>query len=235
MKLGGMQPYFFPYLGYFAVIKHTDKWIVADNVQFINGGWIERNRVLKSHDGWNYIRVPLEKGTHTLPIRERKIRTNEHWQRKIFSQLIHYKKKAPYYKEVIHLLESLFAHQSDTIVELNIRALELVCQYLHIPLNYTLGSQINVDIKKIHAPDDWPLQICLLLGADQYINPPGGVSFYKKEKFDRCGVELKFLKVHFQPYQQNGNPFEPGLSILDVMMFNAVDQIHKMLDDYEFL
>ena len=235
MKLGGMQPYFFPYLGYFAVIKHTDKWIIADNVQFMGGSWIERNRILKSQAGWNYIRVPLEKSPYTIPINKKRIRTNENWQRKIFSQLVLYKKIAPYYHQVIDLLDHVFSSHTNSIVELNTRGIKAVCEYLGLPFTYILASRLDVDLKKIKEPDDWPLEICLLLGADEYINPPGGKSFYNKDKFERNQVRLKFLQVNLLPYQQNGHPFEPGLSILDVMMFNSIDKINEMLDEYEFL
>jgi len=235
MRLGGMQPYFFPYLGYFALIKHTDQWIVADNVQHIDRGWIERNRILSPPAGWNYIKVPLEKASHKALINERKIRNDEKWKTKIEAQLAHYKRIAPYYQEVKDLVEEILSIQTDSILELNIRSLERVCQELEISFHYTLASQLDIDTSQIREPDDWPLQIALMLGADEYINPPGGISFYNKEKFDRHQIQLKFLKVHLQPYQQNGAAFEPGLSIIDVMMFNSVEKIHEMLDDFEYI
>lgn len=94
MKLGIMQPYFFPYLGYFSLIKHTDRFILFDTVQFIRHGWIERNRILKPNEGWQYIQVPLikDKGRDTV-IKDVKIRNTENWQQKIIAQLQHYKKK----------------------------------------------------------------------------------------------------------------------------------------------
>lgn len=235
MKLAGMQPYFFPYLGYYALIKHSNKWVVADNVQHISRGWIERNRILNPNNGWHYIRVPLEKASHKQAIKSRKIRNNENWQQKIFSQLVHYKNIAPYYRNVTELLEETFSYQTDSIVDLNIRSLELVCQYLKIPFNYFYASNLDIDRNKIKESDDWALQIALLIGADQYLNPPGGIDFYNRDKFDQNHVSLKFLKVHLNPYDQHIKPFEPGLSIIDVMMFNSPSRISEMLDDYEFL
>lgn len=96
MKLGIMQPYFFPYLGYFSIIKHTDKYILSDEVQFSHHGWIERNRILKPVAGWQYINVPLIKANRVLPIKEVFINNSIDWKSKIMAQLHHYKKKSPF-------------------------------------------------------------------------------------------------------------------------------------------
>ena len=101
MKLGIMQPYFFPYIGYISLVKHTDEFILFDTVQFIKHGWIERNRILKPTGGWQYISVPLEKHSLSTLIMDTKIRNNDDWKAKILNQLVHYKRRAPYKKETI--------------------------------------------------------------------------------------------------------------------------------------
>ena len=101
MKLAIMQPYFSPYLGYFSLIKHTDNFILLDTVQFIRHGWIERNRILKpGWDTWQYIKVPLEKHSKNSIIKDIRIKTNQDWKRKLISQLVHYKKRAPFYQNM---------------------------------------------------------------------------------------------------------------------------------------
>jgi WbqC-like protein family len=235
MKLGIMQPYFLPYLGHFALIKHTDRWIVFDTPQFIRRGWIDRNRILKpGAGGWQYIMVPLVKSPVATPIKEMKIRTNEPWQKKIFSQLLHYKKKAPYFKAVNGLLESGLEFSGNSITVLNVRLLKIICDYLGIHFNYALFSEMNIN-SAVRGPDDWALEICKALKADTYYNPPGGMEFYDRKKFETAGINLKFFKIDLQLYNQLGGPFEPGLSILDVMMFNPQEEINKMLDKYELI
>ena len=88
-----MQPYFFPYLGYFSLIKATNNWIVIDSVQFIRHGWIERNRIFNPQSDWQYIKVPLVKHSRNTLIKNIKIRKEENWKQKIFAQLMCYKKK----------------------------------------------------------------------------------------------------------------------------------------------
>lgn len=236
MKLSIMQPYFFPYLGYFSLIKHTDQFILFDPVQFIRHGWIERNRVLKQNDGWLYISVPLIKQGRETPIKDILIDNRQNWKQKILAQLQPYKKTAPHYFKVVSLLNDLFANEFNDIVALNKASLEMVCDYLQIKKNITVFSAMNLAIEKPAAPDEWALNICKAMGnVLEYWNPPGGQSFFDKAKYDNAGLMLKFHKIHLKTYNQHREVFEPGLSVLDVMMFNSVSEIGNMLDDYEFL
>lgn len=230
MRLGIMQPYFFPYLGYFALIKHTDQWIVFDTPQFIRHGWIERNRILKPGEGWQYIMVPLEKHSRDTAIKDIKIKQSIDWRRKILAQLEHYKRKAPYYSIVINLIKESIHFKTDSIVELDINILKAVCNYLNINFCYKVFSTSDIKTNKVNAPDEWALEISKALGATEYYNPPGGEEFFDKGKYKKSKIELKFLKLNSQEYIQQSNIFEPGLSIIDVMMFNSADEINYMLN-----
>ena len=232
-----MQPYFFPYLGYFSLIKHTEKFILFDTVQFIRHGWIERNRVLKQDEGWQYIQVPLVKknGRSTL-INDIEINNNENWQNKILSQLQHYKKKAPNYLRIISLLNDIFFQKYEDIVTLVKISLEKTLQYLSIEKELLVFSKMDLQIEKANAPDEWALNICKAIeGATEYWNPPGGQCFFDKSKYDKSGINLRFHEIHLTEYNQHRGKFEPSLSILDVMMFNSVQEINKMLDNYSLI
>jgi hypothetical protein len=235
MKVAIMQPYFFPYLGYFGLIKNSDRFIICDVVQFMRHGWIERNRILKPEMGWHYIRVPLVKHSHKATISEVKIRAQESWQDRIFQQLEYYKKRSPYYKEVIGFLQNAFRYQTDNITDLNAHLLAETCQYIGIPFRKEIFSEMDVMIEKINTSDDWAINICQALAAETYINPPGGIEIYKRDNFTQSGLKLEFLKVNLRSYNQGRDPFEEALSIIDVMMFNAPKEIRSMLDDYRLL
>jgi len=236
MKLSIMQPYFLPYLGYFSLIKHTDEFILFDTVQFIRHGWIERNRILKPSDGWQYIMVPLKKHSRETLIKDIEINNDQQWKEKILAQLQHYKKQAPYFSNVIDILNEIFSKEYATIVDLNLASLKTVCNYLGINTPIQVFSLMNIDIEPANAPDEWALNICKALGnVDEYWNPPGGQSFFDKKKYESAGINLKFHSAILTDYDQKRNVFEPGLSIIDVMMFNSVDEINKMLDNYELI
>lgn len=203
MKAGIMQPYFFPYLGYFSLIKHTDKFVLFDTVQFIRHGWIERNRILKQNGGWLYIQVPLVKHSRETSIKDVTINNTENWKNKIIAQLQIYKKNAPHYFKVINLVNQIFEQDFNDIVKLNKVILEHVCNYLEIKNNIEVFSTMDINIESVHAPDEWALNICKELpGVNEYWNPPGGMSFFDRSKYENAGIQLKFQKMELLPYNQ---------------------------------
>ena len=235
MKLAIMQPYFFPYIGYFSLIKHTDEFILFDTAQYIRHGWIDRNRILKQTNDWQYINVPLTKHSLETKIKDVKINNQENWKEKIFKQLLHYKKKSPFYNETINVLSQGLQIETDSIVELNANTLRCVCEYLGINFNYKIYSEMDLKIQKVGSPDEWALNICEAIGnVEEYWNPPGGMEFFDRSKYEDAGVKLYFQKVNIKPYPQRRGPENiiTGLSMLDVMMFNSIEDINKMLDDY---
>lgn len=237
MKLGIMQPYFFPYLGYISLIKHTDAFVLFDPVQYIRHGWIERNRILKQNDGWQYIAVPLVKHGMETKIRDIKLDNSQNWQDKILSQLTHYKRKSPFYKETIEVIKKGISKPVTSISELNFNTLKVVCSYLNIGFNCSIFTEMNLDIGEVNAPDEWALRISQLLGATEYWNPPGGQSFFDAEKYRQGGVKLFFHEINLNFYSQRRGVenFIPGLSIIDVMMFNSPERINEMLDDFTLI
>ena len=235
MRLGIMQPYFMPYLGYFALIREVDEFILFDTPQFIRHGWIERNQILKQNGEKLYIKVPLQKHSTETAIKDVVINDSQNWRQTILSQLGPYKKKAPYFKQVTDLLQQLFELQSQSVVEINLRALALVCGYLNIDTPLKVYSEMNLTIDEVNAPDEWALNICKALKAKSYYNPTGGMEFFSREKYKDANIELKFLKFEATPYDQLGNPFVPYLSVVDVMMFNSPEAINQMMNRFSLL
>ncbi len=238
MKIGIMQPYFFPYIGYFSLIKHTDRFVLFDSVQFIRHGWIERNRVLKPNEGWQYIQVPLIKHEMKSLIKDVKINNSENWKERILSQLQHYKRKAPFYKDAIEVIKEGILINTDSITCLNKNCLKVVCDYLDIKFDVEIFSEMDLNIETPHAPDEWALNICKALpNITEYWNPPGGMEFFNRDKYEKNNLKLVFQKpiLEFYPQRRGPENFEPGLSIIDVMMFNSKKNIINLLDNYELL
>lgn len=233
MRVAIMQPYFFPYIGYFSLIKHTNQFILFDTVQYIRHGWIDRNRVLKQNNGWLYINVPLINKSRSTIIQELKIDNQQDWKKKIFSQLDTYKKISPYYFQVRELMEKIFEKKYDSLVKFNHDSLIAICHYLNIQPEIKIFSEMNLNIDDANEPDEWALNICKSIGnIDEYWNPIGGQSFFDKSKYIAHGIDLKFQSINITNYDQKRNIFEPGLSIVDVLMFNSVDKVDDMLNKY---
>ena len=235
MKVAIMQPYFFPYIGYFSLIQYTNKFVIFDKVQFIRHGWIERNRILKPNNGWQYIKVPLFKHHRDILIKDIEIKNSEPWKEKIKAQLIHYKKRSPFYNECMDVVSTSLSIQTNSIVELNKNILNIVCNYLNIPLNLDIFSKMDIQIEDVKEADEWALKITKSMGFIEYVNPIGGIEFFNKEKYIQNNIKLTFLKNNLNDYKQNREFFEPGLSIIDVMMFNDKESIHKMLNNFELI
>ncbi len=228
-----MQPYFFPNIGYFQLIKSVDRFILFDDVQYIRHGWLNRNRILKPGDGWQYITAPLQKHKQTDLIRDIKLQEGDEWKKKILRQLEHYKKNAKYYDEAMGMLTSCFSSNEISIAKFNAHCLEIFCRHLNIPFKTEISSEMNFDYSNVKDAGEWALRICEQLNAKEYINPPGGKELFDEKKFAQSNIELSFLSPALENYDQKRNHFETGLSIIDVLMFNGVEQTKQMIDKFD--
>lgn len=237
MKIGIMQPYFFPYIGYFQLIKSTDCWVVFDTPQYISKGWINRNRILHPDQlkEWQYITVPTQKHKLNEKINQVIINENIRWRERIMGQLTSYKKKAPYYSDVMDLIAEVLAYKTKKMSSFLINSLDQTCQFLGLNLNYTVLSEMELNIVNVEHPGQWALRISSSLRADEYINPPSGYTIFDHSEFIENDIKLSFLKPSLSTYVQRRGGFIPALSIIDVMMWNDVPAIQEMLNDYEIL
>ena len=95
---------------------------------------------------------------------------------------------------------------------------------------------MNLEIEEPNASDEWSLNICKAIGnVEEYWNPISGINIFNNDKYHRENIKLQFMNVNIEPYFQNRETFIPRLSILDVMMFNSVENINKMLDNYTLI
>jgi hypothetical protein len=180
--------------------------------------------------------VPVLKSHRGTLIKDILICNKNNWKQMILYQLQYYKKSAPYYSQVIKLLNYLFESEFTDMVSLDKKSVEIVCDYLEIDYHIKVVSEMNLNIDKPQAPDEWALNICKVIDdVEEYWNLPGGTFFYDRTKYENAGFQIKFLRNYLKPYNQEAIIFNPGLSIIDVMMFNNKKEIHEMIDHYEFI
>ena len=232
MRAAIMQPYYFPYLGYFSLIKNADRFVVFDTPQYIRHGWVDRNRVLKQNGGWQYLKVPVVKPTQNTPINKVEISEKEDWKNKTLAQLTHYKKKSRRYHEVVALVDRCLAIKTNNLAEQLTHSLKETCSYIGLAKKIEVFSQMNLTIGDVSAPDEWGLEICKSMGAGSYVNAIGGKEFFDTDKYAAANIPIQFLDFQIAEYKQKGDPFEPGLSIIDVLMFNSPERVLEMLDDF---
>ena len=232
MKLAIMQPYIFPYIGYFQLIKAVDKFVIYDDVNFINRGWINRNRILVNGKD-SLFTIPLKEASQNKLINEIEVNWDDAWKSKWLKTLEQSYKKAPFFQQVLPIIEQTLGQEKTIFSEIIVENLRLINAYLGITTEIISSSSIyqNTELKAQTRIVD----ICLQEKANHYINPIGGIELYQKEVFEEKGMQLNFIKSKPVQYPQLKNEFVPWLSILDVLMFNSVEQIQTFLDSYELV
>ncbi len=231
-KIAVMQPYFFPYIGYFQLINAVDKFVLYDDVNFIKNGWINRNRILSNID-FQYINMTLIKPSSNKIIRDIEINTNQAWEKKILKQIEQSYSKAPYFKEVLPLIKTILNYDKSDLSNYLYESINIVKDYLDIDTEIEPTSSMY-DNKNIGRKERL-IDICNREGADCYINLIGGMKLYKKEDFKEEGIELLFLEVQDVVYEQYTEDFISNLSIIDVMMFNSKQRVKDLLNQYSLI
>lgn len=229
MKLGIMQPYFLPYIGYFQLIKAVDKYVIYDDVNYIKKGWINRNNILCNGQA-HLFSISLRGASQNKLINEIEISDDFSKFRKMIE--LSYR-KAPYFEEVFKLLNSIIDYPNKNLSLFLANSIKEICKYLSIDTEIIFSSEIekNNDLKG----QEKILEICKILQAKTYTNAIGGQSLYDKDIFLKENIELYFLQSNLTVYKQNLDEFIPYLSILDVMMWNSKDEINSMLESYELI
>lgn len=229
MKMGIMQPYFLPYLGYWQLLAMVDKYVVLDDVNYINRGWINRNRILINNKP-TYMTIPLCGASQNKKINELELFNQKESFEHIYKMIQQGYHKAPEYRNGLTLVESIFDYKGKDLQGFLMHSLRRVCNYLNIHTELLLASDIDRE-KKLRGKERI-LYICEKMGADEYINAEGGVKLYDKADFKSRGIKLHFLKSMLPEYTQYGDEFVSALSILDVLMFNSKSEVLQMLQAY---
>ncbi|PWJ95854.1 WbqC-like protein [Oceanotoga teriensis] len=230
MKIGIMQPYFLPYIGYWQLMNKVDRFVVYDNIQYTKRGWIRRNRILMNNTD-KMITLPIKKDSDFLDIKERFLSERyENEKSKIKNQVKEAYKKAPYYKKIEPLLIKILDFEDKNLFNYLLNSLRIIKEYLGIKTEIIISSEIEMN-HNLKA-EERVIETCKKMEADHYINPIGGTELYNKEDFKKEEIKLNFIKTNDIKYKQFNNEFIPNLSIIDVMMFNSKEEIKDMLEKY---
>ena len=234
MRVGIMQPYLFPYIGYFQLIKSVDEFVICDDVQYIKRGWINRNRILMNGEPKLFV-FSLKKGHQSLNINERYFSSKFKEERDKFLKTIEcVYKKAPYYHKVLPILYDILSCDTDIDISKHIyNSLKIICKLLNINTKFRISSEMTKD-NELKCQDK-VIDIVKRLNGDVYINSIGGKMLYSKEEFKNNNIDLFFIKRKDIVYKQYNNDFVPDLSIIDVMMFNSKEAVEEMLNMYELI
>lgn len=229
MIVGVMQPYFVPYIGYWQLMNAVDKYVIYDDVNYINRGWINRNRILVDGKA-KYFNVPMIGASQNKLINEIGVNADSKLHENNLRVLKDAYKKAPYFEAVYALMEKVITCGEDNLAAYLVKSFQYICEYLEIHTELILSSDLEKD--NTLRGQDKILSICEILGATEYYNAIGGQELYSFERFREKGMQLKFLKTNEITYRQFGNDYLANLSIIDVMMFNSKEEVKRMLNEF---
>ena len=227
MKVAIMQPYFLPYIGYWQLIHIVDTYVIFDDVNYINKGWINRNNIL-SNKQQHLFTLSLSKASQNKLINEIMVEANQTKLIKTFEAAY---KKAPFFDETFELAKQIFEYNDRNLARFVGNSIIQIAEYLGIKTRFIYSSEVEKN--NLLKGQEKLIHICGILNATAYYNAIGGMKLYNKYGFEANHIELRFLETQPIEYKQFDNQFIPNLSILDVMMFNPVDEIKIMLNDFE--
>lgn len=227
-----MQPYFLPYIGYFQLMTAVDKFVVFDDVNFINRGWINRNQLLLNGSAHTFT-VPLRGASQNRLICEIELDDDQGWREKLLRTIRQAYGRAPCYVQVSALLEGLINYPSIRLDEFLLNSLREVVRYLSLEVEIVSTSRIyeNEHLKG----QERILDICRQERTNIYINPIGGVDLYDRANFSERKLSLKFLRSRPVSYSQGKGEHVAWLSIMDVLMFNEPTAVRRLLTEMDLV
>lgn len=230
MIIAGNQPYFLPYLGFWQLVNAADLFLIGDNYNFIKRGWIQRNRILVNGQP-HFLGLEVKHITSFKKINETEFVDFDVGQK--LNTVYRAYRRAPQFDAGYALIKKILNFPERNVAEFLFHSIKAVSQYLEINTKFIKSSEIegNDNYRREYRIFDF----CKRLGGDTYINAVGGQDLYHFDDFEKHGVTLKFIRPNIRPYKQFHNEFVPGLSILDVIMFNSVNTIKNMLEDCSFI
>ena len=229
MKLGIMQPYFMPYIGYWQLMAAVDTYVVYDDVNYIKGGWVSRNNILLNGQKHMFT-ITLNGASPNKLFNEITIKDDFKKFRRLIESAY---RKAPYYNDIVELLEKIYSYEDKTLGSFMMNSFQVILDYLGIQTKLILSSTINKDNSLKGA--EKVKHICHILNANEYYNTIAGEELYDKSDFEQDNIELYFLQPILQEYPQFKNGFVSGLSIIDVLMFNNPNEINAILKKYSIV
>lgn len=227
MRVALMQPYFFPYIGYFDLLASSDLFVFYDDAAYSRGGWVSRNRVAADGKEFNYIRLTVDRAPLGTPINGVRLKSPEDDRNHLLSLLHNVYRRAPYYNEVVAVIEKVFCDGGGGLSQVAAASICSCAEYLGLGAPVLYSSAIEYD--RAMGAQGKVISICKSINASHYVNLTGGRELYCESEFLRNDISLIFTEPADFLYDTGKRPFVPNLSIIDVMMWVDPLEIKKYL------
>jgi hypothetical protein len=231
MKLGIMQPYFFPYIGYWQLIGAAERFVIYDDVNYIKGGWVNRNRILVN-GAPSFFTAPLHQPSPYRKICETVLHPSR-WRDKLVKTVENTYRRAPGFNEVFPVVEELIRNETDNLAAYLAHQLRTLAAFMGIRTEFVETSRCYGNAHL--SGQARVLDICQREGATTYINAPGGRALYDAGAFRAAGTQLRFIVMRPVSYTQRCAEFVPGLSVLDALMELGPVGVRPYLEAYDLV
>lgn len=229
-----MQPYVFPYLGYFSLVQACDDFVFYDDVQHVTRGWVHRNRILLNGAAHTFT-VPLSGSSQNVRIDELHTHDFATFRRHFVRQLECAYRRAPCFATTMELVLDVLDLNDPGIAELAMRSVERVSAAIGLERRFLRASRDFAATRSAGRAERL-VAITRRLGRRRYVNAPGGMALYDKADFEHEGLTLQFVQPRLPAYPQlGGRPFVPGLSVIDALMHNPPEHVAELVAAYDLL
>lgn len=229
MKVAIMQPYLFPYLGYYQLAACVDQFVFCDDVNFIKRGYINRNSILGNGEAVR-ITLPVVAASQNRKIMEHRFEADSD---KFINRVAEAYRKAPHFPDVFPRIRQVLSAANRDVTSICRASVATVMDYLDLPFRHRLSSGMDYDREAGRSGK--LIEICKKLGAGTYVNSIGGTALYTQEQFAPHGIELRFLKMREVEYPQRAGHFVPYLSMIDTLMWCPPEQVRTLLTQYDLI
>ncbi len=235
MRVAIMQPYLFPYIGYYQLVNAVDTFVFFDDVNYINKGWINRNQLLRNKEPFKFS-APLSKASQNRKINEIALFDYKKWRSDFLNTVANLYKKAPHFDFVFTWLNTFLTKEYLLISDLASESVKGIADLLELPACFKYSSSLNYRNHNEQKGEDKIVAICKILETYEYINPINGVDLYNPAFFNSLNIQLNFIDMQASIYPQfNKDFFVPNLSIIDVLMFNNIKETKELLNIYKLI
>ena len=227
-----MQPYFFPYIGYYQLMNYVDIFILYDKIQYTKRGWVNRNRIALN-DKIISITLPINKDSSKLNIDQRYLADIwPDYKNKLLNKLTTSYSKAKHFKDVIHLIEYIFSYKDLRLDKFLFNSIIQIKKYLDIETKIVISSEIENNDFHLRG-EKRVINLVEACNGTVYINLSGGKNLYSKDNFKSQGINLKFLTSELLSGGRLFDKYIPNLSIIDLLMHYSKEEVRILLSKYK--
>ena len=216
MKVGIIQSNFLPWRGYFDFIREVDLFILHDDLQYTKGDWRNRNKI-KTARGLEWITVPVNYKNTSQIIEETTVDYSTPWAKKMLNRIREVYRTAPHFETYFAQLTDLLLEPAATISDLNLRLLRWACSHLEINTPIKFSREFHPQ----GAKTERLVGILKQVDATVYLSGPAAQSYLVPELLEGEGIKLEYKKYNYPEYQQLYPPFEPYVSVIDLLFMTG--------------